>query len=54
MNKAGFSWRRLIGVSALKNKISRKLGMPLTKNGRLRKAGTGSLLAILFVWLIDK
>jgi len=54
MNKGGFSWKRLLGISGLKSMLSRKIGMPLTRNGRLRKAGTGSLLALLFVWLIDK
>lgn len=39
MNKGGFSWRRLIGLSALKAKISRKIGVPLTRSGRQRKMG---------------
>ena len=39
MNKGGFSWRRFIGISALKAKISRKIGIPLTKSGRQRKLG---------------
>ena len=34
-----FSWRRAIGVSALKGKISRQIGVPLTRSGRERKAG---------------
>ena len=36
---ASFSWRRAIGVSATKGRISRKIGVPLTKSGRERKAG---------------
>lgn len=39
MNKGGFSWRRLTGVSALKSRISRATGVPLTKGGRERKIG---------------
>ena len=34
-----FSWKRLLGISALKNKISRKTGVPLTKGGIERKIG---------------
>lgn len=39
MNHGGFSWKRFIGISALKAKISRKIGIPLTKSGRQRKLG---------------
>ncbi|MDR3442223.1 MAG: hypothetical protein P4L65_04330 [Legionella sp.] len=39
MNRGGFSWKRLIGISALKSKISRRIGIPLTKSGRQRKLG---------------
>ena len=34
-----FSWKREIGVSSLKRKISKKTGIPLTKSGRQKKAG---------------
>ena len=34
-----FSWRRAVGVSALKGKIARKIGVPLTKQGLQRKVG---------------
>lgn len=34
-----FSWRRALGVSGLKNRISRKIGIPLTRSGRQRKIG---------------
>ncbi len=39
--KFGFSWswRRASGLSALKGRISRKIGVPLTKSGRERKLG---------------
>jgi hypothetical protein len=39
MNKGGFSWRRLLGISAMKSRISRKIGIPLTRSGRQRKLG---------------
>lgn len=34
-----FSWRRATGYSAAKGKLSRKLGIPLTRSGRQRKVG---------------
>ena len=34
-----FSWKRAIGLSAAKGKLSRKLGIPLTQSGRRQKAG---------------
>ena len=39
MNKGGFSWRRFVGISAFKAKISRQIGIPLTRSGRQRKLG---------------
>ena len=39
MNKGGFSWKRLTGVSRAKSRISRATGIPLTKSGRQRKVG---------------
>lgn len=39
MNRGGFSWRRLLGVSAGKARISRAIGIPLTRSGRQRKLG---------------
>lgn len=41
MGKFGFSWswKRAVGISGLKNKISRKIGIPLTRSGRQRKVG---------------
>ncbi|MBR3628064.1 MAG: hypothetical protein IKN42_04365 [Elusimicrobia bacterium] len=42
-----FSWKRLLGISALKNKISRRTGIPLTKSGIERKIGR-SIIKILF------
>ena len=54
MNKGGFSWKRFFGISATKSKISRSIGIPLTKSGRQRKAGSGDLLAILATILFDR
>lgn len=53
MNCGGFSWARFLGVSAEKARISRNIGMPLTKSGRQRKAGAGSLSALLFTLFFD-
>lgn len=38
-NKGGFSWKRALGISAAKSRISRATGVPLTKSGRQRKLG---------------
>ena len=54
-----FSWKRALGISSAKQKISRKTGIPLTKQGRQRKAGrimTGgccSLPVIVFIMLLS-
>jgi len=39
MNRGGFSWKRFLGISAAKSRISRKIGIPLTRSGRQRKVG---------------
>lgn len=43
-----FSWKRALGISAAKSRISRATGIPLTRQGRQRKlgrmAGCGCLL----------
>ena len=39
MNKGGLSWKRLLGISAAKSKVSRTIGIPLTRSGRQRKIG---------------
>lgn len=56
MNKGGFSWRRLFGVSAAKSKLSRSLGVPLTRSGRHQKIGRamtgGCLLPFLTIVLV--
>jgi len=34
-----FSWKRALGLSAAKARLSRVLGIPLTRSGRERKLG---------------
>ena len=34
-----FSWKRALGLSAAKGRLSRQIGIPLTRQGRQRKAG---------------
>ena len=41
-----FSLKRAIGVSAIKQKVARKTGLPLTKQGLERKIGGKALKAI--------
>ena len=40
-NKFGisFSWKRALGISGIKGRISKNIGIPLTKSGRERKVG---------------
>lgn len=33
----GFSWKRQLGITKMKQKIARKTGIPTTKAGRKRK-----------------
>jgi hypothetical protein len=39
MNRGGFSWRRLLGVTAAKRRVSKATGVPWTRGGRQRKVG---------------
>lgn len=34
-----FSWKRALGISAAKGRLSRQIGIPLTRQGRQRKVG---------------
>lgn len=55
MAKGGFSWKRALGVTAAKRKISKTIGIPLTKSGRQQKLGrmiTGGGCVMYFVWAI--
>jgi hypothetical protein len=55
-NRGGFSWKRAVGISAAKSRVSRKTGIPLTKSGRQRKVGRmmtggGCLLPLVMLGL---
>lgn len=39
MGKSGFSWKRLLGISNVKRKIGKSIGIPTTKSGRKQKLG---------------
>lgn len=39
MNRGGFSWRRFFGFSAAQARLSRTIGIPLSRSGRQRKMG---------------
>jgi hypothetical protein len=39
MNKGGFSWKRAVGITNAKRRVSRATGIPWTKSGRQRKVG---------------
>jgi|GEM_PF-7115750 hypothetical protein len=39
MNRGGFPWKRLLGISQAKARLSRKIGIPLTRPGSQRKIG---------------
>ena len=42
-----FSWKRAVGISSLKQSISRATGIPTTRQGRQRKIGALITSAIL-------
>lgn len=42
-----FSWKRALGITKLKQQISRQTGIPLSKSGVERKIGK-TILDILF------
>lgn len=47
-----FSWKRASGLSAAKGKLSRQLGIPLTRAGRQRKVGKAMGCCIPFAFII--
>lgn len=47
-----FSWKRAVGLSALKGKISRATGIPLTRSGRQRKIGRAAGCCVLLTILL--
>jgi hypothetical protein len=44
-----FSWRRALGISQAQAKLSRQIGIPLSRSGRQRKVGkmTGCCVPLL-------
>jgi len=57
MNRGGFSWKKLLGISAAKSRISHKIGIPLSRSGRNQKIGRiiishGCLLVLLIPAII--
>ena len=44
-----FSWRRALGISQAQARLSRQIGIPLSRNGRQRKIGrmTGCCVPLL-------
>jgi len=44
-----FSWKRAVGLSAAKARLSRKIGVPLTKSARERKVGR-LMMSLLTFW----
>jgi len=36
-----FSWKRALGISGAKTRLSRNIGIPLTRSGLERKVGRG-------------
>lgn len=47
MGRKSFSWKRAVGISGAKSRISRKIGIPLTRSGRRKKVkrATGCFIA---------
>lgn len=47
-----FSWKRATGLSAAKAKLSRQIGVPLTRAGRQRKVGRALGCCVPFAFII--
>lgn len=47
-----FSWRRATGLSAAKARVSRAIGVPLTRSGRQRKLGRALGCAVVLALLV--
>jgi hypothetical protein len=55
VNKGGFSWKRAVGITRMKQRVSRSIGIPLTRSGRQRKVGkmlTGGCVVLPVVLLV--
>jgi len=47
MRGFSFSWKRLIGITQAKQKISKESGIPMTKSGVERKIGA-TIIKLIF------
>jgi len=47
-----FSWKRALGISGAKASISRKIGIPLTRQGRQRKFGRMAGCCVILFFLV--
>lgn len=47
-----FSWKRALGISAAKARISRQIGLPLTRSGRQRKMGKAMGCCVPFFFIL--
>lgn len=52
-----FSWKRVLGVSAMKGRVARATGIPTSRSGRERKigralSGGGCLIAMIYFGVI--
>lgn len=54
VNRGGFSWKRALGISAAKSRLSRKIGIPLTRSGRQRKGGAALGCATFMLTVLTK
>lgn len=54
MGKFGFSfsWKRAVGITQAKQRISRATGIPLTRSGRQRKVGKSLGCLVLLTLLV--
>ena len=47
-----FSWKRATGISSAKSKLSRQIGVPLSRSGRQRKFGKAVGCCIPFAFIV--
>ncbi len=47
-----FSWKRAIGLSAAKARLSRQIGIPLTRSGRQRKVARAMGCCVPFAFIL--
>jgi hypothetical protein len=52
MRGFSFSWKRALGVSAVKGRIARATGVPLTRSGRQRKLGRAAPSMVFWAFIL--